>query len=124
MHSLTAASPLKRHLDSALHYTEPDDYGKGAMMRITSIELFQVLPRWLFLKMTTDDGLVGWGEPIVEGKAATVQAAVEEMADVLIGVHHDRDLNTAANIDREGMRMFEHTVAAGYAETQNACGDE
>ncbi len=54
-------------------------------MRIRSIELFQVPPRWLFLKMTTEDGLVGWGEPIVEGKANTVQAAVEEMADFLIG---------------------------------------
>jgi galactonate dehydratase len=35
--------------------------------------------------MTTDDGLVGWGEPVVEGKAATVQTAVEEMSDFLIG---------------------------------------
>ena len=54
-------------------------------MRIRSIELFQVPPRWLFLKMTTEDGLIGWGEPIVEGKANTVQAAVEEMSDYLIG---------------------------------------
>lgn len=54
-------------------------------MKIQSLELFQVPPRWLFLKVTTDDGLVGWGEPVVEGRAATVQAAVEELADYLIG---------------------------------------
>jgi galactonate dehydratase len=55
------------------------------MSKIKSMELFQVPPRWLFLKITTEDGLVGWGEPVVEGKAATVQAAVEEMSDFLIG---------------------------------------
>ncbi|MFD2117854.1 galactonate dehydratase [Paenibacillus yanchengensis] len=54
-------------------------------MKISAVELFQVPPRWLFLKITTDEGIVGWGEPVVEGKAATVQAAVEEMADFLIG---------------------------------------
>ncbi|MBV9849524.1 MAG: galactonate dehydratase [Armatimonadetes bacterium] len=52
---------------------------------IRSLELFAVPPRWLFLKVTTEDGLAGWGEPIVEGKAATVRTAVEEMADALIG---------------------------------------
>jgi galactonate dehydratase len=64
------------------------------MMKIRSLELFQVPPRWLFLKITTEDGLVGWGEPVVEGKAATVQAAVEEMSDFLIGkeANHIEDL--------------------------------
>jgi galactonate dehydratase len=54
-------------------------------MKIDRLELFAVPPRWLFLKITTDDGTFGWGEPIVEGKAATVKACVEEMGDFLIG---------------------------------------
>ncbi|WP_199613588.1 galactonate dehydratase [Paenibacillus alkalitolerans] len=54
-------------------------------MKIAKMELFTVPPRWLFLKITTDDGIDGWGEPIVEGRADTVKAAVEEMADYLIG---------------------------------------
>src|SRR5689334_1458006 len=54
-------------------------------MKIEKLELFKVPPRWLFLKVTTDDGTEGWGEPVVEGKASTVQAAVEEMASYLIG---------------------------------------
>ena len=54
-------------------------------MRVTALELFAVPPRWLFLKIETDEGIVGWGEPVVEGRAATVAAAVDELADYLVG---------------------------------------
>ncbi|MGG0844879.1 galactonate dehydratase [Peribacillus simplex] len=54
-------------------------------MRITSYELFQVPPRWLFLKIETDEGIVGWGEPVIEGRAATVKSAVDELMENLIG---------------------------------------
>lgn len=54
-------------------------------MKITRIETFKVKPRWLFLRMETDTGLVGWGEPIVEGRADTVKAAVGELSEYLIG---------------------------------------
>lgn len=54
-------------------------------MKIKSIELFKVQPRWLFLKITTVSGIVGWGEPVVEGKAETVAAAVREMSEYIIG---------------------------------------
>lgn len=52
---------------------------------IDQIELFKVPPRWLFLKITLRNGLVGWGEPVVEGRADTVQAAVEELKPYLLG---------------------------------------
>jgi galactonate dehydratase len=54
-------------------------------MKITELETFLVAPRWLFLRIATDDGIVGWGEPIVEGRAHTVRAAVDELADYLVG---------------------------------------
>ncbi|SEN72706.1 galactonate dehydratase [Paenibacillus sophorae] len=54
-------------------------------MKITKFETFVVPPRWLFLKIETDEGIVGWGEPVIEGKALTVQTAVDELMDHLIG---------------------------------------
>lgn len=59
-------------------------------MRIARIEMFAVAPRWQFLRMETDDGLVGWGEPIVEGNADVVAAAVAAFSEVLIGADASR----------------------------------
>ncbi len=44
-----------------------------------------VPPRWLFLKIETDEGIAGWGEPVIEGKAASVETAVHEFMDQLLG---------------------------------------
>lgn len=54
-------------------------------MKITKLTTFIVPPRWCFLKVETDQGVTGWGEPVVEGRAHTVAAAVEELSDYLIG---------------------------------------
>jgi galactonate dehydratase len=54
-------------------------------MKITNIETFIVPPRWCFCKITTDAGIVGWGEPIVEGRAEAVVAVVETHKEYLIG---------------------------------------
>jgi len=54
-------------------------------VKITSVTTYQVPPRWLFCRIETDAGLVGWGEPVVEGRADTVRAAVDELSDLLIG---------------------------------------
>ena len=50
-------------------------------MRIDRVETFAVPPRWLLCRVETDKGHVGWGEPVVEGRAATVRAAVHELAE-------------------------------------------
>lgn len=65
-------------------------HASGSDLRIRSIELFKVPPRWLFLKITTEGGLVGWGEPVIEGRADTVRAAVIELSEHLIGRPADR----------------------------------
>ena len=63
-------------------------------IRITRLETFLVKPRWLFLKVHTDAGVVGLGEPIVEGRALTCAEAVREIEPYLLGkdprrvVHH------------------------------------
>lgn len=54
-------------------------------MKITNLETFLVPPRWLFLKVETDEGLVGWGEPVLEGHAETLAAKIEELKDLVIG---------------------------------------
>ncbi|WP_042408620.1 galactonate dehydratase [Streptacidiphilus carbonis] len=54
-------------------------------MKIVRIETFMVPPRWLFCRIETDDGTVGWGEPVVEGRAEVVRAAVDVLAEYLIG---------------------------------------
>src|SRR5581483_11330110 len=73
---LTAAAAL----DAADAPVNP----KGAL-KITRLETFLVQPRWLFLKVHTDAGIGGLGEPVVEGRAETVAAAVKEIEPYLVG---------------------------------------
>ena len=54
-------------------------------MRITKVETYLVRPRWCFVEISTDEGLTGWGEAVLEGHASTVRACVEEMTEYLVG---------------------------------------
>jgi galactonate dehydratase len=61
------------------------------MAQIVDYELFKLPPRWLFLRIETSDGTVGWGEPVLEGRAETVKTAVEELMDgYLLGEESSR----------------------------------
>lgn len=54
-------------------------------VRITRLETFLVKPRWVFLKIHTDTGVIGLGEPLLEGRALTIQTAIKEIEPYLIG---------------------------------------
>ena len=67
-------------------------------MKIARLATYHAAPRWLFLKIETDEGISGWGEPVVEGRARAVEAAVHELAGYLVGQDPARinDLRQAA----------------------------
>lgn len=54
-------------------------------LKVTKLETFLVKPRWLFLKIHTNAGIVGLGEPVTEGRALTCAEAVKEIEPYLIG---------------------------------------
>lgn len=68
-------------------------------MKITRFETFFVKPRWLILKVHTDEGIVGVGEPILEGRSHTCAAAVQEIGMNIIG-------ENPLQIERLWQRMY------------------
>ncbi|KRE57250.1 galactonate dehydratase [Phycicoccus sp. Soil748] len=60
------------------------------METIERVETFMVAPRWLFVRLETSAGLVGWGEATCEGRSETVRTAVDQLAEVLIGQDPER----------------------------------
>lgn len=54
-------------------------------MKISRISAYLVRPRWCFVEIETDTGPTGWGEAVIEGKASSVRACVEEMTEYLLG---------------------------------------
>lgn len=54
-------------------------------MKIAKIEQFFPRPRMRLVKITTDNGLVGWGESTLENKPKSVMAAIDELSEYLLG---------------------------------------
>ncbi|MBB6227776.1 galactonate dehydratase [Polymorphobacter multimanifer] len=54
-------------------------------MKIARIETFFVPPRWLFVRVETGDGAIGWGEASLEGHAEAVDGAFAALRDRFIG---------------------------------------
>lgn len=73
---------------------KPQTIQDRSKVKITKLETLLIKPRWLFLKIHTDAGITGLGEPLLEGRALTVKTAIQEVEPYLLGkdprhvVHH------------------------------------
>ena len=54
-------------------------------MKISDVTVYKVKPRWIFVKISTDEGIEGWGEMISGTKTETVVAGAYEIGNRLIG---------------------------------------
>ncbi len=54
-------------------------------MKISDFVVYKVKPRWIFIKINTDEGISGWGELVSGTKTETVVAGAKEMCSKLIG---------------------------------------
>jgi len=81
-------------LPKTSYASTPQPVREYGQVKITKLETFLVKPRWIFLKIHTDVGVVGLGEPLLEGRALTIQTAIKEVESYLIGkdpraiIHH------------------------------------
>ncbi|KAJ9109755.1 hypothetical protein QFC19_001985 [Naganishia cerealis] len=86
-------------------------YEKGLQVgddinRITKIETFRVRPRWLFVRVETSKGIVGWGEATLEGHSEAVEGAFVDFRERFIGWD-------AANIEDIYQSAYRHRFYRG-----------
>src|SRR5690606_36869119 len=95
-------------------YAQRDGKGRPAVeqikgngeVKITKLETFLVKPRWIFLKIHTDAGVVGLGEPLLEGRALAIQTAIKAIGPFLLG-------NDARNIVHPWQALYRHAFYRG-----------
>jgi galactonate dehydratase len=92
-------------------------------MKIDRIETFLVRPRWLFVRIETDAGIVGWGEPTLEGRCASVAAAIEEMSELLIGADALRIEDTWQLLSKTGFYRGGPVFSSAVAGIDQALWD-
>ena len=92
-------------------------------MKITNLNLYLVRPRWCFLEMETDEGITGWGEPVLEGHCDAVKACVEEMKPYLIGHDPSRIEDNWSTIYRAGFYRGGGVLMSAIAGIDQALWD-
>jgi galactonate dehydratase len=56
------------------------------MTQIKSLEYFRVPPRWLFVKISDEEGRTGWGEASLEGHTQAVEGCLDAYRGRIVGM--------------------------------------
>ncbi|MQA80018.1 MAG: galactonate dehydratase [Streptosporangiales bacterium] len=92
-------------------------------MRISRIETFRVPPRWILVRLETDDGLHGWGEAIVPKRANAVTGAVADLAANVVGADASRIEDLWQRMRRDGFFRGGPVLSTAAAAVEQALWD-
>lgn len=92
-------------------------------MLITNIETFVLSNRRALVKVSTDRGISGWGEPVLENWARTTIAAVERMSEYLLGRDPRRITDLWQRLDRGGFYRGGPVLRSAVAGLDQALWD-
>ena len=92
-------------------------------MKISRIETFCVSPRWMFVRVETNNGLVGWGECIGPKRVNAVLGAVADLAGNVIGEDPRRTEDLWQRMFRGGFFRGGPVLATAMAGIDQALWD-
>lgn len=92
-------------------------------MRISAIDTYTVAPRWILVRVVTDDGCVGWGEAIVPKRVGAVVGAIEDLAGNVVGADVSRIEDLWQRMRRDGFFRGGPILATAAAGIEQALWD-
>ncbi|WP_022886647.1 galactonate dehydratase [Glaciibacter superstes] len=90
---------------------------------VTRVETFLVAPRWLFVRIETSDGVVGWGEASLEGHSDAVRTVVDQFAEYLVGSDPARIEDTWQVLTKSGFYRGGAVFASAVSGVDQALWD-
>ncbi|HEY3682769.1 MAG TPA: galactonate dehydratase [Streptosporangiaceae bacterium] len=92
-------------------------------LTIAHVEAIRVPPRWIFVRVRTDDGAIGWGEAILARRANAVIGAVADLAANITGADARRIEDLAQRMRRDGFFRGGPVLATAAAAVEQALWD-
>jgi len=93
------------------------------MPGITGVDAYRVAPRWIFVRVSTDDGMTGWGEAILPKRAAAVTGAIDDLSRNVTGADASRIEELWQRMRRGGFFRDGPVLATAAAAIEQALWD-